>query len=69
MRGLQMFGPLQEESSFSLVSVEEGIGCGHMLDGRILRGHGGGAGEIAHAPAQADGPSCRCGKRGCRSWA
>ena len=65
VRGLQMFGPLREESSFSLVSVEEGIGCGHMLDGRILRGRGGGAGEIAHAPAQVDGLPCRCGKRGC----
>lgn len=65
VRKLQMFGPLREEASFSLISVEEGIGCGHMLDGRILRGRGGGAGEIAHAPAQPDGLPCRCGKRGC----
>ncbi len=58
-------GGCAPQASFSLISVEEGIGCGHLLDGRILRGRGGGAGELAHAPVQPDGLPCRCGKRGC----
>lgn len=63
--GEKLFGPARYARSFSLVSVDEGIGCAHVLDGRLYRGARGGAGEIAHATVEPDGLPCRCGKRGC----
>lgn len=61
-RGMQMSSRM---SNFTLVSVDQGIGCGHIVDGRLLRGRHGGAGEIAHVTLRPNGLPCRCGKRGC----
>lgn len=63
--GEKLFGPARDAKSFSLVSVGDGIGCAHVLDGRLYRGTRGGAGEIAHATIEPNGLPCRCGKRGC----
>jgi predicted NBD/HSP70 family sugar kinase len=63
--GEKLFGPVRDDRSFSLISVGEGIGCAHILDGRLYRGVRGGAGEIAHATIEPGGLPCRCGKRGC----
>lgn len=63
--GEKLFGRARESRDFTLVSVGTGIGCAHFVDGRLHRGHSGGAGEIAHATVDPAGPPCRCGKRGC----
>ena len=42
-----------------------GIGAGIVMDGRLLRGGRGFAGEFGHLPLQADGPLCACGRHGC----
>ena len=42
-----------------------GIGAGIVMDGRLLRGGRGFAGEFGHLPLQADGPPCACGRSGC----
>lgn len=42
-----------------------GIGAGVLVDGRLLRGAWGGAGEIGHIIVARDGPRCSCGNRGC----
>jgi predicted NBD/HSP70 family sugar kinase len=63
--GEKLFGPVRNDRSFSLISIGEGIGCAHILDGRLYRGALGGAGEIAHATIEPGGLPCRCGKRGC----
>ncbi|AFZ66788.1 ROK family transcriptional regulator [Deinococcus peraridilitoris] len=42
-----------------------GVGCGVMIDGRILRGPRGYAGEVGHTVLRPDGPRCRCGNHGC----
>ena len=47
------------------VTVGTGVGCGIVVDGRVLRGSFGGAGEIGHMPLGSDGPRCRCGVAGC----
>lgn len=47
------------------VTVGTGVGCGIVIDGRVLRGSFGGAGEIGHMPLGSDGPRCRCGVVGC----
>ena len=43
----------------------EGVGSGLVLDGRLLRGADGTAGEIGHIGLDPRGQVCRCGNRGC----
>ncbi|MFG2950433.1 ROK family protein [Streptomyces adustus] len=50
---------------FLHVSAEIGIGAAVVVDGRLLRGTRGFAGELGHVPVQPDGPECACGGRGC----
>lgn len=49
-----------------LITLGTGVGGGVILDGKILTGSTGGAGEIGHMPVGIDEPdSCSCGKKGC----
>jgi len=48
-----------------LVTVGTGIGGGIVVDGRIMRGAHGFAGEIGHVIVEPGGPRCGCGNRGC----
>jgi len=50
---------------FLHVSAEIGIGGAVVVDGRLLRGTHGFAGELGHVPVRPDGPECACGGRGC----
>ncbi|MFJ2832462.1 ROK family protein [Streptomyces sp. NPDC087263] len=50
---------------FLHVSAEIGIGAAVLVDGRLLRGTRGFAGELGHVPVWPDGPACPCGGRGC----
>ncbi|MGV9290187.1 ROK family protein [Streptomyces sp. NPDC003719] len=50
---------------FLHVSAEIGIGAAVVVDGRLLRGTRGFAGELGHMPVHPDGPDCACGGRGC----
>ncbi|GAA2828857.1 ROK family transcriptional regulator [Kribbella solani] len=60
----QWFGAGRGVSDMAVVSIGRGIGLGMVLDGRLYRGAGGGAGEFGHLKV-ADGPECACGGRGC----
>lgn len=48
-----------------LVEIGHGVGAGILVDGALLRGPDGTAGEIGHVNVLADGPECSCGRRGC----
>lgn len=61
----QWFGAGRGVSDVAVVSIGRGIGLGMVLDGRLYRGAGGGAGEFGHTKVVADGPLCACGGRGC----
>ncbi|AVH60239.1 MULTISPECIES: ROK family transcriptional regulator, partial [Streptomyces] len=50
---------------FLHVSAEIGIGAAVLVDGRLLRGTRGFAGELGHVPVRPEGPECPCGGRGC----
>ncbi|MEU6403313.1 ROK family transcriptional regulator [Streptomyces sp. NPDC046985] len=50
---------------FLHVSAEIGIGGAVVVDGRLLRGTRGFAGELGHMPVEPEGPTCPCGGRGC----
>ncbi|MEU3148566.1 MULTISPECIES: ROK family transcriptional regulator [unclassified Streptomyces] len=50
---------------FLHVSAEIGIGAAVVVDGQLLLGKRGFAGELGHVPVWPDGPECACGGRGC----
>ena len=52
-------------SDLAVLALGTGLAAGLVLDGRLRRGHLGGAGEIGHLPYVLDGPVCPCGQRGC----
>jgi predicted NBD/HSP70 family sugar kinase len=64
----RLYGIGREHSSYLVITIGRGIGCGIVVDGTIYRGANGGAGEIGHIPvwaSTADQPSCTCGSTGC----
>ena len=48
-----------------VVTVSEGLGTGVLVNGQVLRGFSGMAGEFGHVPLDPKGPLCTCGSRGC----
>ncbi|MFI6345607.1 ROK family protein [Streptomyces sp. NPDC050560] len=54
-----------EPGDFVHVSAEIGIGAAVVVDGRLLRGERGFAGEFGHVPVHPEGPPCGCGGHGC----
>ncbi len=61
----QWFGEGKGLNNFLVVTIENGVGLGAVINGRIYRGEEGFAGEFGHITINPDGPECRCGKRGC----
>jgi predicted NBD/HSP70 family sugar kinase len=47
------------------VTISEGIGVGMILNGQLVTGASGLAGEFGHVTIQENGPLCSCGNRGC----
>lgn len=63
--GEAKFGAGRGSSNVVTVTVGTGIGGGVVLNGDLLRGAHGAAGEIGHMGAVADGLQCGCGRKGC----
>ncbi|HEV7932024.1 MAG TPA: ROK family transcriptional regulator [Actinomadura sp.] len=59
------FGGGRELGDFVHVSGEIGVGAGIVVDGRVLRGAHGFAGELGHITVEPGGDPCTCGGRGC----
>lgn len=59
------FGAGRGETHLVMVNLGTGIGGGIVLDGRVLRGRFGIAGEFGHMQVVPDGIRCECGNRGC----
>ncbi|GAB7042198.1 ROK family protein [Catenuloplanes niger JCM 9533] len=59
------FGAGADARSFLLVAVGSGVTSGLAVDGRVLTGAHGVAGELGHVPVDRRGPKCYCGARGC----
>ncbi|MFT3660389.1 MAG: ROK family transcriptional regulator [Gordonia sp. (in: high G+C Gram-positive bacteria)] len=51
--------------SLIYIKFGAGLGAGMVLDGRLMSGINGTAGEIGHSVFDDEGPLCRCGNRGC----
>ncbi len=47
------------------ITLGTGVGGGIVVEGKILHGAGGMAGEVGHMVINSEGPLCGCGGRGC----
>jgi glucokinase len=47
------------------LTISTGVGGGVIVDGKLLLGSGGLAGELGHITIDLDGPRCFCGNTGC----
>ncbi|MFC6759147.1 ROK family protein [Sulfitobacter porphyrae] len=59
------FGEGRQKSDFAVVTIENGVGMGLVLNNRLYRGARGMGLELGHTKVQLDGALCRCGQRGC----
>jgi len=59
------WGAGRESSNFVYVKAATGIGAGIVIDGKLVRGASGTAGEIGHTTLDEAGALCYCGNRGC----
>ncbi|MFC6996797.1 ROK family transcriptional regulator [Rufibacter roseus] len=59
------FGQAHGKKDVLVLSLDWGIGLGIIMDGKLISGSAGFAGEIGHIPLKHDGALCYCGKRGC----
>jgi len=61
----QMFGLGVNSSSFAVVTIGAGVGCGIFVNDRVIEGAHGVSGEIGHLPLAPGNLVCSCGRRGC----
>ncbi|HET7839367.1 MAG TPA: ROK family transcriptional regulator [Rectinemataceae bacterium] len=59
------FGVGKGVHSLVYIGIGTGISAAFVSDGSLLHGSSYSAGEIGHVVMDAEGPVCRCGKRGC----
>ena len=59
------FGAARGESHLVCVTLGTGIGGGVLVDGALVRGRFGVAGEFGHVQVVPGGHPCECGNRGC----
>lgn len=59
------FGQAKGLRHLAMIAVGTGVGGGLILNGSLVRGASGYAGEIGHITVEMDGRPCFCGSRGC----
>ncbi len=65
--GEMIYGGARGMKNFVVITLGTGLGSGFVIDGRLVYGHDGFAGEIGHTAIR-PGPSnreCGCGRKGC----
>jgi glucokinase len=63
--GEMEFGAARGMRHFIVITLGTGVGSGIVVNGEILYGADGFAGEIGHTVVDPQGRRCACGKRGC----
>ena len=63
--GERYFGVAREHANFVFLSLGAGLAAGIFVNGILLRGRHGFAGQIGHTVRDPNGVECRCGRRGC----
>ncbi|MCF2869517.1 ROK family protein [Octadecabacter sp. G9-8] len=59
------FGVGRQKADFAVVTIENGVGMGLVVNNMLYRGTHGMGLELGHTKVQLDGALCRCGQRGC----
>ncbi|MFK7950397.1 MAG: ROK family protein [Saprospiraceae bacterium] len=63
--GEMRFGAAKNMKNFVLITLGTGLGSGIVVDGKLVHGRHGLAGEMGHIAVRPDGRKCNCGNRGC----
>ncbi|MBC8344261.1 MAG: ROK family protein [Bacteroidetes bacterium] len=63
--GEMMYGGAKRMKDFILITLGTGLGSGIVVNGNVLYGHDGFAGEIGHVIVVPNGRKCGCGRKGC----
>jgi glucokinase len=63
--GEMVFGSANGKRDFLVVTLGTGLGSGFVVNGKLVYGHDGFAGELGHVTVVPGGRQCNCGKKGC----
>ena len=63
--GEMVYGGAKGMKNFIMFTLGTGVGSGIIVDGKLLYGHDGFAGELGHTIIFPDGRDCKCGRKGC----
>jgi glucokinase len=63
--GEMIFGGAREMKDFIVLTLGTGLGSGIVINGEIVYGHTGFAGELGHTIIVPGGRDCGCGRKGC----
>jgi glucokinase len=64
--GEMTYGAARGMKNFIMITLGTGVGSGIVIDGNVVYGHDGFAGELGHTCAvRHNGRQCNCGKTGC----
>ncbi len=64
--GEMTYGAARGMKNFIMITLGTGVGSGIVIDGKVVYGHDGFAGELGHTTAvRHNGRLCGCGKHGC----
>ncbi len=63
--GEMIFGAAKGMKDFIILTLGTGLGSGIVVDGEVVHGHTGFAGELGHMTVVEGGRVCGCGRRGC----
>lgn len=63
--GEMLFGSAKGLKDFIIITLGTGLGSGIVVNGELIYGHDGFAGELGHVIVIPDGRECGCGRKGC----
>lgn len=63
--GEMIYGGAKNMKEFVVITLGTGLGSGIVVNGKLVYGQDGFAGELGHVIIQPDGRNCNCGRRGC----
>jgi len=63
--GEMTYGNAKQLKDFVVLTVGTGLGSGIVINGELVYGYHGFAGELGHTLVNANGRHCACGKQGC----
>ncbi|MFV0537171.1 MAG: ROK family protein [Dysgonomonas sp.] len=63
--GEMTYGAARGMKDFVVITLGTGVGSGIVVNGQLVYGHDGFAGELGHTTIRRDGRLCGCGKKGC----